>query len=375
MNHSHFTRGKVMKRFWHFTVAVVLGVASIGTLSAQQAAQPGNAVQQNPRRGPVPRHGPIRFPEQQQFAPRLPPGANQPQPQNNPNAGVLQAQGVNRFPGQQSNQAQNQQFLGTNRPAAAGINPNNQLDEFGANLIQANRVIAEENARRNGSNGLQDGSSPNGSDQLFASGPGFISSNLSSGYGSTSIEEGILSGEARYMQGAGEYNRNSAEAVKTLEQARALYLENARTRLKTYFELKDLNAKYRSARAPLPVSKEKLDEWNRQDQPDRLTRSEYNSDTGRIQWPSVLMTAAFDADRMELEAIFARRTANEFGPKSEFFRAVHQETTMMQNVLKAHLRSEERFFTDEEYMAAKNFLESLAHEARLPPDLDRLVAN
>jgi hypothetical protein len=370
-----------MKRFWQFSVAVVLGIASFGSLSAQQGARPirpGNSARPAPAPAPQvdqtnrPQQPPTRF--FKQFPERLPPGANQPQPQVNPNAGVLQAQGVNRFPGQSSVQNNNQQFLGTNRPAAAGILPQNQLDEFGANLQQANRVIAAENARLNGTDGFQV-TSP-GSEQLFEGSPGFAPANLaSSGYGSGTLEEGILSGQARVYQGAGEYNRNSAEALKAIEQARALALDTARTRVKAYYELKELNAKYRSAHAPVPVSKEKLDEWNRQDQPDRLTRSEYNTDTGRIQWPSVLMTAAFDADRMELEAIFARRTANEFGPKSEFFRAVHQETTKMQNVLKAHLRSQERFFTDEEYMAAKNFLESLAHEARLPPDLDRLVAN
>ena len=212
-------------------------------------------------------------------------------------------------------------------------------------------------------------------DRLVGSGPAYFGDYYGYRNHASTLQEGILTGQGNLLRGAGEYNRNSAEAVKTVEQARALYLQNARTGLKTYFELKELNAKYRAANAPVPVSKEKLDQWNLDDQPARLTRREYNSDTGRVQWPSVLMTPAFDPSRQQLEALFGRRAASEFGVNSDFFRMVNQETDRMQDLLKFYLRSEDRFFSDQEYIAAKNFLSSLAHEARLAPDLDGLVAN
>jgi hypothetical protein len=195
------------------------------------------------------------------------------------------------------------------------------------------------------------------------------------GYHASTAAEGLLTGQARLYQGMGDYNRSTAEALKFREEARALYQDNYRNGLKTYFDLKRMNAAYRAETGPIPVSKEKLDQWNVEDQPVRLSRREYNSDTGRVQWPAVLKTAVFDAYRLELEDLFARRTANEFGVNSDFFRIVKQDATAMQNLLKAYLRSEEKFFSDQEYMAAKNFLDSLAHEARLAPDLDGLVAN
>lgn len=372
-----------MKRFWQFSVAVVLGLASLSPALSQQSggqnrphvAPQRGSQQQNAYNTQLRQPIPLRVPLAQQQA------QAQLQQSNPPNGGALQAQGVNRNPGQQgvvTQQPQNQQFLGTNQQGPQNTVPRqNQLDEFGANVNQANRVIAAENQRRqslsNGGNSLDNGTPNNGSEQLYGSSGGFAPANLGSNWGTSSIEEGILSGQARYMQGAGEYNRNSAEGVKTLEQARALYLENARTRLKTYFELKDLNYKYRMSQAPMPISKEKLDEWNREDQPERLSRVQYNTDTGRIQWPAALLTPAFDAARMEVDALFARRTANEHGVTSEFFSSVHRDTSKMQAILKSYLRSEERFFTDEEYIAAKNFLDSLAHEARLAPDLDGLA--
>lgn len=195
------------------------------------------------------------------------------------------------------------------------------------------------------------------------------------GWHASTEAEGLLTGQARLYAGMGEYNRSTAEALKFREEARALYQDNYRNGLKTYFDLKRMNAAYRAETGPIPVSKEKLDQWNREDQPTRLSKREYNSDSGRLQWPSVLTTPIFDAYRVELDDAFARRTANEFGVNSDFYRIVKQDSTAMQNLLKAYLKSEEKFFSDQEYIAAKNFLDSLAHEARLAPDLDGLVAN
>lgn len=192
---------------------------------------------------------------------------------------------------------------------------------------------------------------------------------------SSTEAEGILSGTARLYQGAGEYNRKTAQALIFREQARSLYQDNYRNGLKTYFDLKRINAEYRAEAGPIPVTKEKLDQWNLEDQPVRLTKREYNSDTGRVQWPSVLMAPVFDSYRLQMEDLFARRSASEFGVNSDFYRIVKRDSTAMQNLLKAYLKSEEKFFSDQEYIAAKNFLDSLAHEARLAPDLDGLVAN
>lgn len=192
--------------------------------------------------------------------------------------------------------------------------------------------------------------------------------------GSATYEESLYAGPARYLQGAGSYNRNTAEAIRTLESAKAMYYENERARIKTYFDIKQMNADYRAAQF-VPISKEKLDEWNRQDQPERLTRAQYNVDTGSLRWPALLQTQVFDDQRIKLEDLFARRTANEFGPDSDFYRQVTQATDVVKSRLKEYLRSNDKFFTDEEYVAAQKFLNSLSHEARLAPDMEGLAAN
>ncbi|WP_254507014.1 hypothetical protein [Anatilimnocola floriformis] len=214
--------------------------------------------------------------------------------------------------------------------------------------------------------------SPGNCDTIVGSAGGYYGNY---GWHASTEAEGYYTGQARLLQGAGDYNKNTAAAMVLREQARGMYQDNYRDGLKTYFDLKRINADYRAETAPAPLTKEKLDEWNKQDQPSRLTKREYNSDSGQVRWPSVLMTPAFDNYRAQVEELFARRTANEYGLTSDFYRSVQRDTTAMQTILKAHLKSEDRFFTDGEYMAAKNFLASLAHEARLAPDLDGLVAN
>jgi hypothetical protein len=192
---------------------------------------------------------------------------------------------------------------------------------------------------------------------------------------SSTIEEGVLTGSARLLEGYGRMNALNAQAYNTFQDGYAKALDNKTRYVKTYFETKRLNASYRAEMMPAPLSKEKLDEWNRQDQPARLTHHEYNTDTGRVQWPALLQAQVFDTHRYHLEDLFARRTASEFGVSSPFYRQVNSSTTVLKEQLRTYLRSEDKWFSDQEYIAALNFLNSLQHEARLAPDLDGLVAN
>ncbi|WP_425616456.1 hypothetical protein NA78x_000102 [Anatilimnocola sp. NA78] len=192
---------------------------------------------------------------------------------------------------------------------------------------------------------------------------------------SSTIDEGILTGQSRLLQGAGIYNALTAEAYNRYQDGYAKELDNKQRYVKTYFETKRLNASYRAETMPAPLSKEKLDQWNQEDQPSRLSRREYNVDTGRVAWPAVLQAQIFDDNRLYLDDLFARRSANEFGVNSPFYREVKASTTQIKDQLRSYLRSEDKFFSDQEYVAAQNFLNSLQQEARMAPDLNGLVAN
>jgi hypothetical protein len=106
-----------------------------------------------------------------------------------------------------------------------------------------------------------------------------------------------------------------------------------------------------------------------------LSRHEYNTDTGALQWPAVLQAAAFDGHRLALDNLYARRAASDFGVNSPFYQQVNLNASQMRDMLKKFLKSEDRWFSAQEYTAAQNFLNGLLQEARLAPDLDGLAAN
>jgi hypothetical protein len=364
-----------MTRLWKLSVALLLGLSTL----------PALAIEPNVRA--LPRANHTGFTDRRLFDARSLPAAPNIQPniQNVQRAAAMQqqavqvnrppafpAQGVNTLPGQGPS-APVPNNLGNNMQGQPFVNPNNLLDEFGAPIQRAQAFQNQQNQQNQFG---QSGISPQRNIDPAIANSGFVSgAPIGAGGFASTVDEGLLTGQARAMQGAGEYNRNTAEAVKTLELARAIALDNARNGLKTYFELKRINADNRAKISGGPISKEKLDEWNRQDQPDRLTRAQYNTDTGSIRWPALLQLDAFADQRIVLEELFARRTAGEFGPHSDFYRQVAHATQVLKDRLKDSLRNDEKFYTDEEYISSQNFLSSLAHEARLAPDLDGLAAN
>jgi len=196
-----------------------------------------------------------------------------------------------------------------------------------------------------------------------------------SGRHASTAYEGALNGNARLLHANGLYNQLTADAFNRWQEGYTKFLDNENQRIHTYFKMKQINADYRAAKAAPPLTKEKLDQWNLEDQPDRLTRRQYNSDTGNLEWPAVLQAQIFDQQRQLVSDLFARRTAGEFGVSSPFYQRVNMSASAMKDTLKAYLHSDERWFNQQEYVAAQNFLNSLTQEARLAPDLDGLAAN
>ena len=178
----------------------------------------------------------------------------------------------------------------------------------------------------------------------------------------STLQEGVLTGRARLLHAKGLYNQLTADAYVRAQEGYTKQLENRQLEVATHFKVKQINADYRAQTMPRPLSKEKLDQWNQQDQPGRLSRQEYNSDTGSLQWPAVLQAQVFDNHRLVLDDLFARRSAGEFGVNSPFYQTVNSNSAQMRDMLKRYLKSEERWFSAQEYTAAQNFLNGMVQK-------------
>jgi hypothetical protein len=188
------------------------------------------------------------------------------------------------------------------------------------------------------------------------------------------LRRGVLTGQARYLHGLGLYYQLREDARNRYEEARAKAIQNEELRVNTYFRIKSINAQHRAQFKPQPLTKQTLDQWNLADQPKRLTRWEYNADTGSLQWPAVLQAKEFERERQLVDNLFSRRSAGEFGPNSQFYLDVKNITSRMKDMLLKYSKSPECWFGQQEYVGAKNFLDSLTQEARLAPNLEGLAA-
>jgi len=176
-----------------------------------------------------------------------------------------------------------------------------------------------------------------------------------------SLAEGIGAMEA----GAGQYNLNTALAVRALEDARSRYIANYRAAMEMRYAVKTANDQYRAQKfARERMNPELLSRVIQDKLPDRLSAGEYDPRNGALKWPAALMAPEFAADRAAINAAFAQRHPEDVGMTSIFYRDVSQRTQRMHNVMLQHL--DQLSTTDS--IAARKFLSSLEMEARHLPE-------
>lgn len=178
--------------------------------------------------------------------------------------------------------------------------------------------------------------------------------------------ESYLRGAADVIRSKGLYNLNTSYAMINREEARSRYYDNEIKKVDTYFEKRRVNKSNRAAERRPPMSAAELAAINERRQPDRLAIREFDPVLGIIQWPAALSGEEFADGRAVVEESFAVGAPND---RSNYGK-VKAATDEMLAVLKTKIRTLE---TDD-YIAARNFLEGVTVEARLPRDLQQVAA-
>ena len=97
--------------------------------------------------------------------------------------------------------------------------------------------------------------------------------------------------------------------------------------------------------------------------PKRLGPSEFDAATGSVRWQLLFQEHhQFAADRARIDTLFTQRTPYNSGASSRNYVEVQKATERM----KVTLRAMQRRLDPATYVAAKEFLTSLANEARFP---------
>jgi hypothetical protein len=192
-------------------------------------------------------------------------------------------------------------------------------------------------------------------------------------YGGGFYESSVMEGAGALLAGAGSYNLQSAQAIDTLENARAKYIQNYRNAIDAHYAIKRANDIYRAEKfASERPTPEQVSRIIQAKLPDRLTVAEYNRLTGALNWPAALMGPEFEMDRHMLQIAFAQRRPEDVGTTSIFYRDVSQRVDHMYDTMLSKLDD----LSTAESIAARRFLKSLEYEARhLPEDTGLAINN
>jgi hypothetical protein len=180
-------------------------------------------------------------------------------------------------------------------------------------------------------------------------------------YHAATAGESYARGMADVVRSQGEANLNNSAAAINYSIARTNEINNRNQWTNTYFAMRDENRRARAAeRAPRPTMAD-LVRYAQAGKPKPLSPSQLDVVTGAIRWPLALQVDQYAKSRKELEDIFARRASSGAVTPAGYMKA-REVTQAMMSQLQEHIQQ----IPPQQYVLAKQFLESLAYEAGRP---------
>ena len=191
------------------------------------------------------------------------------------------------------------------------------------------------------------------------------------GYHASTAEEGYLSGLGYLTRSQGEANYFNSLAAINGQEAYTRYLQNREQATETYFRIQQINRSAREAARPQPLAYERYVALAKQQAPAPLSDGEYDRLVGRLSWPALLLTEEFAAEREALDKAYAERTVGDTGAASSF----HKHVWKLTQSLEAKLKDKATQVGSAEYLASKNFVQSLQYESQQPVVVRAVAAN
>ena len=165
-------------------------------------------------------------------------------------------------------------------------------------------------------------------------------------------------------------NSTNAKTLVTLQQVRSAALDNNLKAAKTFYEKRKLHAEHKSQNTRKRPTQKDVTRYSQASAPVRPASYELEPARGTIYWPDVLLEEEFADCRIRLDGLFGQRKVGASVSGSNVSRQVLTATTQMREKLRSKIRQ----MTPVEYMAARKFLESLAHEVRFPARIEGVAS-
>ena len=181
------------------------------------------------------------------------------------------------------------------------------------------------------------------------------------GYASTAGQAAAY-GMSEMMRAQGYENLKNSEAAKNWEEAKTQEIQNRLRWTETYFEMRKVNREAKAAEQGPPVTQEQAIRMAKMAAPPRLGSTQLDPVTGHVEYPPVLMDDIYADYRKRLDQFFADRAAAGGSVQFSEMREFQSNVSKFIDVLKQNVKN----YPAGDYGRARTFLDSLAHEARMP---------
>jgi len=178
----------------------------------------------------------------------------------------------------------------------------------------------------------------------------------------STAQQGADMGLASVVQAQGHANLQNSEAAKNWQEAKSLEMQNRLRWTETYFEMRKVNRDRRSDEAGPPITQEQAIALAKVSAAPRLTSTQLDPVTGHIEYPLILTQDIYKQYRERLDSLFARRAESGGSIRFEDFQAIQTTVSQFVEALQENVTQ----YAAGDYGRARNFLDSLAGEARSP---------
>jgi hypothetical protein len=189
------------------------------------------------------------------------------------------------------------------------------------------------------------------------------------GYGAygagTTAGGSMATGMGNYIRSQGAYNQMTAAAMKDVQKAKSMELDNKLKASQTYEQMREVNQRYVDEKK----AREKAAYASNVPPPKRprLTPSQLDPVTGEIRWPQVLMAPQFAPYREKLQTLFTMRASD---PSRVTYTDVSAATGPMRDEYDKLIGT----MATNDFFAGRHFIEAVAEESRFTGFEDHMAA-
>lgn len=208
--------------------------------------------------------------------------------------------------------------------------------------------------------------------QSVPAGQSVVNNQAELGYASASIMQSqadIIRAQAEMVKAQAAAAESWARVREMQEKTRSLALDNNLKYAKTFYDKRKLWEEHKTLHPRDQVTPEEINRYSRSNLPKRLESYQLGS-RGITYWPAVFERPEFAEERDEIDRLFKQRQPRDAGPDSDFYREVHEATDSMRDDLRRIMKE----LSPAQYVAARKFIDGVAREAELPPDISGVAA-